>query len=510
MSPFWPVRVGFLVLACIVVAAGCVSEPLPKTVPTDFVGPDGPLSRQAPALVELGLVNVTGPGLRAEPGGMRGGTGLYVFQADASGGRKWEWRVEPHLNVSASRVEHRYESTGVRMVRAFVAGEEPITIILRVAEQPDPMKAVRELLAGVPCDAPVSASATSANLKLLSSIRPERGGTASLDFRNNLVLANGGGGFQIYDVSDPLAPQLLGRFEGGGADIKFSPDNLTALVGGGGIRMVDIRFPADPVEVGRWSGGQHMHYAAGINGKQYVFVVDGFSSSGVKIFRLDGPPNARTMTRVAQTLPVEGGPLGPHDVFVTYEKDLKKWILYAADGFHGWLAHDVTDPEKPLPIGGFVNPEPEYVHSIQSAMVGNRRLVATIGEVGVNILKVYDATILQAPILLATWQVSPAAVDPQHDFNIVDGRLYLGHYTHGVYVFNLTKLGLPGQAATQLTPAAHWARGASGGAGALGFDGVWEAAVHNGIMYVSDMQTGIHAVAYGCLRPGDPTLTSTG
>lgn len=493
-----------------VVLAGCVDGGVPLAPAPTYAGPDGPLRLQAPALVELGVVNVTGPGLRAEPGGLRGGTGPYMFQADATGGRKWEWRVEPFVNVSGARVEHVYDEVGIRVVRALVAGLDPINIVLRIAEDPDPMAKVRDLMAGVPCQASVSPSGTSANLKPLSTTVAGRAGHQSLDFRNNLVLANKGGGFAIYDVSDPRSPQVLGDFERGGADIKFSPDNLTALVGGGGITMVDIRNPADPVEVGRWSGGQHMHFAAMINGKQYVFVVDGFSSQGVKILRLDGPPDKRTLTPVAQSLPIEGGPLGPHDVYVTYEHDLKKWVLYAADGFHGWLAHDVSNPERPLPLGGFLNPEPEYVHSIQSAMVGNRRLVATIGEVGVNMLKVYDATILQAPVLLAAWQVTPGGADPQHDFNIVDGQLYLGHYTHGVYVFNLTKLGLPGQAATQLTPAAHWARASPGGAGALGFSGVWEAAVHNGVMYVADMQTGLHAVGYGCLRPGDRTLSSTG
>lgn len=386
--------------------------------------------------------------------------------------------------------------------------------------------AVRELLEGVPCDVADVGKGTSENLKKLADVEFEGTLHGEVDIRGDLALVAryNDGGFQIVNISDPLAPEVVGVFTeaGGGLDVKFSPDNLTGLVGvEGGIVMADLSDPTDPKPAGEWkfptrgtlTQNAHMLYTARIADEDWVFVAPN-DNNGVWILKLEGPAAERTLTYVTRTLPVEGGPLGPHDMFVTRDPVTNRWMLYSADGFHGWTVFDVTDPTQPTRAGGFVNPaEGGYTHTIQSAQIGSRRFVATISEVGLNVLRVYDATILRAPLLLGVWQADPGlgSTTPQHNFNIVAGKLYLAHYDHGVYVFDLTKLGpAPIAGTASLSPVAHYAEDAKGVSGPLAFDSYWDVVLKDGLLYANHMTKGLRIIGYGCNEPGDATLTSIG
>jgi len=185
------------------------------------------------------------------------------------------------------------------------------------------------------------------------------------------------------------------------------------------------------------------------------------------------------------------------------------WLLYSSDGYHGWTVFNVNDPTAPELAGGIVRPETGYTHTIQAATVGDRRIVATIAEVGSNFLQVYDATNLQAPLLLASWQASPTGVSPQHNFNIVNGSLYLAHYANGLYVFDLTQLpDIPAAGQLDFAPSAHYSTGAESPISL--FSHFWDLVLWNGLLYGSSMEDGVHVIGYGCNTPGDSTLTSTG
>lgn len=386
---------------------------------------------------------------------------------------------------------------------------------------------VKAIMAGVPCSVPEVGAGTSKNLKDLQRIGFERGGTQSLDTKGDIMIAaNGGSGMAIINISDPLRPRFYANYTETKSfgDVKVSPDNMTAVAGSGGvIDLVDIRNPFEPVRVGQWrlsSAGRpnqgtlnaHMLYTAQIMGEQWVFVAAN-NNDGVWILKLKGPPEKRELQFVTSTLPIEGGPLGPHDMWVTFDADLKKWLLYSADGYHGWAVFDVSNPAQPMLVGGIVRPETGYTHTIQAAKIGGKRIVATIAEVGLNLLEVYDATNLMAPVLLATWQVSqeggvPQPAAPQHEFNIVGGKLYLGHYANGFYVFDLTKVTGPGSGATSLRPVAHYSVGDPGPASL--FSQIWSVDVISGLLYASSMSRGVIIVGYGCNVPGDASLTSSG
>jgi hypothetical protein len=391
----------------------------------------------------------------------------------------------------------------------------------------------QSLLADVPCDAAVD-EATSANLAVLGQSKVENVSAGDIDVRGRYLASTAA----LYDISDPIRPQLLSmiEFEDGelhaGGDVKFLSDNQTLVTGtGGGLLLIDIREPTAPVLESQWSfdefsginlpGGSlflnaHMLYTANIGGTDWVFLAPN-SNSGVWILRVEGDVGSRTLEYVTQTLPAEGGPLGPHDMFVQLDPFTKQWLLYSADGFHGWTVFNVDDPPSPQPVGGLVLPQPGYTHTIQAARFGERRIVVTIAEVGENLMQVYDATVLQAPILLAAWQVQPGATTPQHNLNIVGDYLYVAHYGYGMYVFDLTHVGsLPAIGTTTFTPKAHYDPVPGGEpyvAGIGGFEAVYDVVLQDGVLYVSGFSPpvdGIDVLGFGCIAAGDVTQFSVG
>jgi hypothetical protein len=395
---------------------------------------------------------------------------------------------------------------------------------------------IQDIMAGVPCEVPVGGD-TSSNLVQLSNVSygDSDGGHAEIDIRGTLALHARyfTGGFEMIDITDPLAPKHIGNFtlgeNEGALDVKFSPDNATALYGAdGGIVMADIRDPYHPQYAGRWnftdagvttdplprvSQNAHMLYTKRIADQDWVFLAPN-SNTGVWVLKLEGTPEARKLTYVTQTLPVEGGPLGPHDLFVGQDEVDGNWYLYSADGFHGWTAFNVNDPSHPELVGGIANPvEGAYTHTIQAAWVNGRRLVATIGEVGANALKVYDATNLRAPLLLAVYQAEPGAgsTAPEHNFNMAGGKLYLSYYTLGMYVFDLTQLsGLPVAGTAELSPVAHYGDNGETPPTALSFSEIWDTVLQDGLIYLSNIDGGLFVVGFGCNAVPDPALTSTG
>lgn len=402
----------------------------------------------------------------------------------------------------------------------------------------DPWPGIHELMAGIPCDVEAVGSGTSGNLLQLANLSYGQGDGihAEVDIGGNLLLhaRYATGGFEMVDISDPLHPEFLGNWSaedaGGALDVKFSPDNATALYGtGNGIILADVRDPALVREVGRWTTAEvpddaetvpgvgyntHMLYTARIAEQDWVFIAPN-ANTGVWILRMDGTPDARTLTYVTRTLPVEGGPLGPHDMFVTQDEMDGNWYLYSADGFHGWTAFNVNDPANPELAGGIANPaEGAYTHTIQAQWVNGRRIVATIGEVGANALKVYDATNLRAPLFLGAWQAEPGpgSTAPEHNFNVVGGKGYLSYYTLGVYIFDFTQLsGIPVLGTAELTPVAHFGENPEQAPGPLDFSGVWDTVLKDGVVYLSNIEGGLVVVGYGCNNPlPNVALTSTG
>ena len=403
---------------------------------------------------------------------------------------------------------------------------------------------LRELLADVPCEATsVDAGSTSDNLLDLASLQYDGSAHGETDARGDwlLVARYQAGGFEVVSIADPLAPTLAATYqaeEENAQDVKWMPDGRSAVVGVNlKVVLVDVGpvldsplSPAEtleanvsPVKIAEWeyplsgtnpmetSANMHMLTTAEIAGEQYVFVAPN-TNTGFWVLKRDGDALVTVGNFGA---PLGGGPLGPHDMSLVWDEMLDAPILYVANGFEGWLAFDVSDPAAPRQLAMMLNLDAapvSYTHTVLGAQVGERRLVVTIAEVGVNMMKVYDATDLEAPVLVGVWWAEKTAPQlPQHNLQIVGDKLFMAHYTQGVFVFNMSAFdaSAPLLGTASITPMAHYAPTTPEAPDTLGFGNVWDVVVHRGLVYVNDMAHGTSVVGFGCFAPGDAAATSS-
>lgn len=401
------------------------------------------------------------------------------------------------------------------------------------------------LLAGVPCQAKaVPMDKTSENLKPVAQLAyGTQGIHGEIDLAGDWMIAAryAEGGFELANVADPAHPVKVATYqskEKSAYDVKWMPGNASVVVGHGmTVDLVDVSeivnsslSPAAleeanltpklvsvftyPKPMTAVEGtNMHMLTAARIASKDYVFIAPN-DNTGVWVLELVGTGADRKLVVAGQVgdLPLGGGPLGPHDMSLVQDEFLHKPVLYIANGFEGWSAYDVSDPKAPKMLALMPNlgPAQGYTHTVVGQKVGDRRLVAMIQEVGSNWLSIYDATNFQAPILLAQWHANdqmPAS--PQHNIQLLGDKLYVAHYSHGVFVFNLSKLDrTPLTSTASLAPMAHFQPQAPAADGATAFDNVWDVVVHRGVLYVNDVKAGTSVVGFGCLTPGDEAASS--
>lgn len=393
-------------------------------------------------------------------------------------------------------------------------------------------------LVDLPCEATVGGG-TSDNMREVALLPYETFSDPTahgeIDVRGDwmLVARYGASGFELVNTADPRAPAQVALYApedaSGSLDVKFMPDNKTAVVGHGRtIDLVDISMVVDaglsvdalvaanltPELVTRWEHpaprvpmpvtNMHMLFPIRIGEEDYVFLAPN-DDTGTWILKVVGEGADRKFEYVTNVgAPLGGGPLGPHDMWVGLDEMTQKHYLWVSNGFEGWQAYDVSDPASPQLLGLMPNLVGQgYTHSIMAKQVGDRRLLATVAEVGVNTLRIWDVTDIRTPLLLAEWwadRTSPTQM--QHNLQIVNGTLYVAHYGYGVYVFDLTTLGAaPLLDSATLAPVARFQpQGAN----------IWDVVLSEGVVYANDIGVGTYAVAFGCVKPGDALATSDG
>lgn len=389
----------------------------------------------------------------------------------------------------------------------------------------DAVSTLQALVADLPCEADVG-DETSANLLKLGEWRAEQGDLGEVDVRGDLaVLARHQlGGLYVLDLADPTSPTLLSTLpidETAGLDVKWTANGDGALIGDfGAIHVVDLTDPRAPVLRSTFSyadnglsGQAHMVATREIGGQEWVFVATQTNFQPLHVLLREGW-NLTLQGSFAGLPVLKSTPLGSHDVTLVNDTLLGDApVLYLADGLAGWSAWDVSEPASPKRLGGWLSPEPGvgYTHTIRVGFHEGKRIVVTMMEVGLNTLKVYDATDLEKPLLLARWNADPTRPHiPQHNIQFHQGMLYMGHYTEGMYVFNLSGViaGPPLLGTLDMRPIAHYAVEEPSPGGALGFANVWDVLLSKGVLWLSDLNGTFTSVAFGCIQAGDEGQTA--
>ncbi|HUR26429.1 MAG TPA: hypothetical protein VM327_10495 [Candidatus Thermoplasmatota archaeon] len=363
--------------------------------------------------------------------------------------------------------------------------------------------------------------------------------TAVIDGRTLLAVSQpSGDALEFLDVTDPRAPAPVASWYGDGDlldDFKFLPDGTGIVTVGRSLRILDIREMED-VQVessldlaGDKLGDGYGHTVAAwvMQGRTYVSI--GKAEAGdVSIFALEGEPGGRTLARTAHVgatpisaLPGRPDPLRSHDTWFEVDPVLGTPLLWVANVNWGILAYDVTDPSAPVVaatmLPGADNPLTGYMHTAQVTHFDGRRLVVGAQEYEAGVLKVWDASDLRAPRLIGTWH-TPVATMPFHNMQVVGQYVFATHFHEGLYVFDLAELptpAAPGPAATMQLFAHIPAEGNTEGARVpigpvQSYEGTYEVVVQGGILWTTEVGAGIRSFAFGCMKPGDPSATSTG
>lgn len=336
----------------------------------------------------------------------------------------------------------------------------------------------------------------------------------------------------VFDVPTPMTP--LGRYT---ADVKADATGDWVFLGlelseYPGALIVDTRDKSNPVVAGFWASpgtlaGCHMIEYAIINEQEYLFCAP--LDNAVYVGRILPPVGPlREIATVGRWIPNSPGyvereiehattdPTGfPFRYVISGHQDMTYQpdpltgapTLFVSFWNLGLRIVDVSIPEVPLEIGYWDGLGAEgYRGNFHTAMAfasEERRIVVAIPE-GPDppAMFVIDATDLANPILLSEWAALPsftgesgasqAGAFSLHNFQIVEGKVYLAMGHGGIWVIDIST------PAKQAAPEAvgsyypHMGR-PEGGPYAIY---PWDVIVHQGYMLTAEMRTGFYVLHF--------------
>ena len=261
-----------------------------------------------------------------------------------------------------------------------------------------------------------------------------------------LYAATVSNGLVIFDVSEPSAPKLIGQYRRvlarGSAqnftnihNIFLSPDGklvyaINQSFAKGDLRIIDVSDPTSPREVGRFS-----------------------------IASDDGPT---------------------HDINVI-ERDgrLIAFLNYLGAGL--WVL-DVTEPAS-ITVLSSIRWDGIFSHSGWPFTVDGKLYYAHTSEGYDQSLTIVDVTDLTSPKVVSHFSTRPGI--SIHNVQVVDGIGYISYYIDGLRVVDLRDPTDPVEIAHYDTVRAEDESGI--------LQGAWGVRVIDGIVYISDMETGTYA-----------------
>ncbi len=367
-------------------------------------------------------------------------------------------------------------------------------------------------------------------------------------------------GFVIVDVSDATAPVVVGRAEMPNAyvvDVKvddagefvyaasqssFTGSAIAGLddaLGRSGVRVWDVRDKTAPKLVSSTpmqTGGCHMLSYWQHGGKEnlacvgdtIVFFNTMTDATGAKRLVPAGqyaPQSAAGLDETLSSREAAPGPF-PHDETFQFDPVTGAPILFVSYWDLGLRIVDVSDVANPVEIGTWTGAGATHysgnVHSAMAAVVDGKRYIVVgpelLSATQIPSLYILDADDLSAPTLVAEWwapgdHASQGLLLTTHQFQLVDGRIYIALNHAGLWVLDLATI-LAGEyredASRPEVLGYHLARHTEvvGADNTHPIPNTWDVVVRNGVIWATDRYTGLYALHYLPDEIGNPDLSS--
>jgi hypothetical protein len=296
----------------------------------------------------------------------------------------------------------------------------------------------------------------------------------------------------VWDVSDPTTPIRTDSVRVDARvvnDVKIRADGTIGVIthelsndGLNGVTLLDLGDPARPSVITRFSAGLNSGvHNVWVEGDYVYVVVDGVGN-GLRVLDISDP------ARPAVVASYYAGSSFLHDVYV---RDglafLSHWdaglvILDVGNGLAGGSPTNPVEVSRIVTAGGQVH-NAWYWPSTGYVFVGEEDFRTP------GILHVVDASDLSRPAEVATFGVSGAT---PHNVWLDEERaiLYAAWYEHGLRALDVsgTLLGDLDRQGREIASSQYGI-----GSGCVGSSGTctWAPQLHNGWVYLSDMNTGL-------------------
>jgi uncharacterized delta-60 repeat protein len=322
-----------------------------------------------------------------------------------------------------------------------------------------------------------------------------------LAVRGSLVFVGDNFGLHIVDVSVPQKPRPLGYYKVSGyiSDVVLSGQYACVAIQDQGFLMIDISNPMKPTLIGRWDTTVNSHVNRLATLGTYAYVANG--SGGLKIVDISDPVKPATKAQIntggyaqivatatsyAYVIDSEkgfqivdvGDPLNPIAVgrYELSRNSIRSGIrisgnrAYVTEGSEGITIIDVGDPGFPKRIGRLLGGEP-----VLDVAVDEYYAYVSDAENGLQIINIRDP---DRPVRVGSEPVGNAVTTGGRtvDLAVTGGFAYLADYSLGMQVIDVRNSTKPRRVAGYVTGVAE------------------RLIVSSGFAYVSDILSGVHVI----------------
>ncbi len=341
----------------------------------------------------------------------------------------------------------------------------------------------------------------------------------------------------MVDLSDPTDPKRLGVGLVGDAshplDVKFDASGAYVFATATGqIHAFDVSDPSNPLPAGAMlppGVACHMSALGVVAGVEYFFCTG--DPTGLTVYRVVDVSPGRALVPVGRSSP-DGGPqvggslfggLGaPHDMTFQEDPVTGDPILVVSNRGFGVRVLDIRDPANPVQLarwhGEGADHFSNHMHTAMVTLVNGTRYVIVSPEIldsgNPPAVWMLDATDYANLILAAEWTApndhpSPGFTFTTHQWQVAEERLYLGYYHAGVWVLDLPTILDPG---FRDDPArgdvlGYYLPHEDPVEPAAMVPNVWDVTLRNGLIFATDISSGLYVLHHLPDAIGDEAIT---